>query len=47
MQGSSYFAVLGGTRAPFWVLHTVLDDPRVALNLVQGNALLGVENKEL
>lgn len=47
MQRRLCFAILGGTRAPLRIFHAVLDNPRMTLDLLQWNSLLGVQNKQL
>jgi hypothetical protein len=53
MQGGSdgsYFALLGRTRTALHsaiVFLAVLDNPRMTLDLLQGDSLSGIKNKKL
>jgi hypothetical protein len=50
MQGHSCFLGLGGTRAPFHsllLLRAVLDNPGMALDLIERNSLRRIKNQQL
>lgn len=43
----SCFAILGGARAPLGIFRAMLDDPRMTLDIVKRNPLLGIQNEQL